>query len=344
MTRIIAAACVVAGAALLAAAPAPVMLLTLDGAVGPATADYAVRGIRKASDAGAALVVLRMDTPGGLDTSMRQVIKEILAAPLPVAVFVSPSGARAASAGTYILYASHIAAMAPGTNLGAATPIQMGGLPGTPQQKDEKKSNEPTAAERKSINDVEALLRSLAQLRGRDLDFAGKAVREAATLTADEARTPEAERIKRSFFLVTGGRKRLIDKTPRNALRVGFIEALFPDAHYVFLKRDGRDNINSLINAWRTPRYRTYEVPGGHRIPGVDPRWWKFTLYPGWRDDVDVPLEVLQELAGHRDLSRTQRYMHLSPAAIETRLNCWIRWWGRLKSASTCEYVETPKW
>ena len=96
------------------AAPAAVFLLSLDGAVSPATADYAVRGIRKAADAGAGLVVLRMDTPGGLDTSMRQVIKEILAAPLPVAVFVGPSGARAASAGTYILYASHIAAMAPG--------------------------------------------------------------------------------------------------------------------------------------------------------------------------------------------------------------------------------------
>jgi hypothetical protein len=112
-------------------------------------------------------------------------------------------------------------------------------------------------------------------------------------LHVDDAAGPEGERIKRSFLLVTGGRKRLIDKTPRNALRVPFIDTLFPDARYVFLVRDGRDNINSLINAWRTPRYRTYRLPEPHRIPGVDPEWWKFTLYPGWRDDIDGPLEVV---------------------------------------------------
>lgn len=112
-------------------------------------------------------------------------------------------------------------------------------------------------------------------------------------LEAVDADGPEGERIKRSFLLVTGGRKRLIDKTPRNALRVGFIDRLFPDARYVFLVRDGRDNINSLINAWRTPRYRTYRLPEPHRIPGVDPDWWKFTLYPGWRADVEGPLEVV---------------------------------------------------
>jgi membrane-bound serine protease (ClpP class) len=194
-------------AALLPATPA-VILLTLEGAVSPATADYTVRGIRKAADSGAGLVVLRMDTPGGLDTSMRQVIKAILAAPLPVAVFVGPSGARAASAGTYILYASHIAAMAPGTNLGAATPVQIG-MPGTepdkkPEDKPKEKSKKgkdgkaqdgekPDASlqstlTRKQINDAAAYIRSLAQLRGRNAEWGERAVREAVSLSAQEAK------------------------------------------------------------------------------------------------------------------------------------------------------------
>ena len=110
---------------------------------------------------------------------------------------------------------------------------------------------------------------------------------------------PSADRIRRSFFLVAGGKKRLIDKTPRNSLRVDFIEALFPDAHYVFLQRDGRDNVNSLINAWRTPRYRTYELPRPHSIPGVDPKWWKFVLYPGWKADTAEPVEVVAARQWH---------------------------------------------
>lgn len=106
--------------------------------------------------------------------------------------------------------------------------------------------------------------------------------------------TPEiATRIRRSLFLVTGRRHRLIDKTPRNALRVGFVDALFPDARFVFLQRDGRENVSSLINAWRTHRYRTYELPHPHSIPGVDPKWWKFVLYPGWQTDSGGPLEVV---------------------------------------------------
>lgn len=116
---------------------------------------------------------------------------------------------------------------------------------------------------------------------------------ESNVLTAEDLNDEAAARIRRSFFLVTGRKHRLLDKTPRNALRIPFVDALFPDAHYIYLQRDGRENVNSLINAWRTPRYRTYELPEPHSIPGVDPKWWKFVLYPGWRDDRSGPLEVV---------------------------------------------------
>lgn len=180
------------------AAARPVMLLTLEGAVSPATADYAVRGIRQAAGKGAVLVILQVDTPGGLDTSMRGVIKEILASPVPVAVFVGPSGARAASAGTYILYASHVAAMAPGTNLGAATPVPIGiGQPGkqpTGKEKDDAKKDKAKEDEapestmsRKQVHDAAAYMRSLAQLRGRNAEWGERAVREAVSLSAEDA-------------------------------------------------------------------------------------------------------------------------------------------------------------
>jgi hypothetical protein len=118
-------------------------------------------------------------------------------------------------------------------------------------------------------------------------------------LDASDVEDRPADAIRRSFFLVAGRKKRLIDKTPRNSMRVDFMEALWPDAHYVFLQRDGRDNVNSLINAWRTPRYRTYELPRAHSIPGVDPKWWKFVLYPGWRSDTAGPLEVVTARQWH---------------------------------------------
>jgi membrane-bound serine protease (ClpP class) len=165
------------------AAAAPVVLVPLDGAVGPASAHFVKRGIERAAKDGAELVILQVDTPGGLDTSMREVIKAILASPVPVAVFVAPSGARAASAGTFILYAAHIAAMAPGTNLGAASPVSIGGaMP----QKDDKKGGEDTMT-RKVTNDAVAYIRGLAQLRGRNADWAEKAVREGVSLPAQEA-------------------------------------------------------------------------------------------------------------------------------------------------------------
>lgn len=173
------------------AAPAPVVVLSVEGAIGPASADYLVRGLTRARADGAQLAVLVIDTPGGLDTSMRDIIKAILASPLPVASFVAPSGARAASAGTYILYASHIAAMAPGTNLGAATPVQIGGMPGAPPAPDQGKQEEGErpgdVLSRKQVNDAAAYIRSLAALRGRNAEWAEQAVRESASLAAEEA-------------------------------------------------------------------------------------------------------------------------------------------------------------
>lgn len=179
-----------------------VPVFEIEGPIGPATSDWLHRGFEHAREQGTPIVILRLDTPGGLDTAMRDIIRDILASPVPVVAWVGPSGARAASAGTYILYAAHVAAMAPGTNLGAATPVAIGGLPGAPEPESgdqggrgdgDKEGGEraargrPPAMMDKAVSDAAAYLRSLARLRGRNAEWAEKAVREAASLAAEEA-------------------------------------------------------------------------------------------------------------------------------------------------------------
>jgi membrane-bound serine protease (ClpP class) len=168
-----------------------VHVIDIKGAIGVATQRQLTRALEQAKREDSAALIVRLDTPGGFVSATRDIIQDMIAAPVPIVVYVAPSGARAASAGTFLVYASHVAAMAPGTNLGAATPVSMGGIPGLPGQQPKDKDGQKetkSAADQKAINDVVAMLRSLAQLRSRDVDFAEKAVREAATLTAEEAR------------------------------------------------------------------------------------------------------------------------------------------------------------
>lgn len=175
------------------------IILEISDAIGPAIADYIVGELRAADTAQTGLIVLRMNTPGGLDSSMREIVSAILASPMPVATYVAPNGARAASAGTYIAYASAVVGMAPGTNIGAATPVQLGVSPffpgGRPEQSPAQKNGQekgtvgdPTDTEsRKAINDAVAYIRSLAELNGRNADWAAEAVRTAVSLPASEA-------------------------------------------------------------------------------------------------------------------------------------------------------------
>ncbi len=166
-----------------------VWVMDLKGAVGPATADLFTRALRHANQADARLFVLQLDTPGGLVHSMREMIQAVLDSQVPVAVYVAPQGARAASAGTYLLYSAQIAAMAPATNVGAATPVSIGPSPSPGLEPDKKgqKQGVQSTEQRKQVNDASAYIVSLAELRGRNAEWAEKAVRQAVSITAEEA-------------------------------------------------------------------------------------------------------------------------------------------------------------
>ena len=191
-------------------AASDIWVVELEGTIGPASADYFIRTLERADEADVDLLVLQLDTPGGLDKSMRDMVKAILASPVPVATYVAPNGSRAASAGTYIAYASHIAAMAPATNIGSSTPVNMGGggsplpFPSSeeqdgggeeaetpPEEGDAPSADAPqqsgSAMESKVVNDAAAYIKGLAELRGRNVEWAEATVREAANLTAAEA-------------------------------------------------------------------------------------------------------------------------------------------------------------
>jgi membrane-bound serine protease (ClpP class) len=275
---ILPASTVQGGAAAPAAAAVPpgtAVVLEIDGAIGPATSRYVVRGLEAAQKAGGRVVVLQLDTPGGLDSAMRDIIRAILASPIPVVSYVSPSGARAASAGTYILYASHVAAMAPATNLGAATPVSIGGepqpapapLPGSRPDKDgsadeaaapakgARRSGDAargtpggsegapaegpppppaTAMERKVVNDAVAYIRGLAELRGRNADWAEQAVRGAASLSATAALQQKvidviAPNIPELLSRIDGREVRLDERTVKLATRDLTITHMKPD-------------------------------------------------------------------------------------------------------------------
>jgi membrane-bound serine protease (ClpP class) len=265
-----------AGAHAEAAAQPLVWLIQIDGPIGPATADYFTSNLKDAEAAGAALFVVELDTPGGLDHSMRDMIKAILASSVPVATYVWPNGSRAASAGTYLMYASHIAAMAPATNIGSSTPVSIGGegspfpTPSAPQpsddhgtgKSDDGKSGESgtsgheaephTAMERKVLNDAVAYIRGLAKLRGRNEQWAEATVREAANLTAADALDEHvidliAPNLNDLLKDLDGRQIKLEDKTVTLQLKGAEIKRIAPGWRYELLSLITDPNVAYIL-------------------------------------------------------------------------------------------------
>lgn len=234
--------------------PPRVLLIEVSGGIGPATSDHIRRGIDRADDEDAAAVVLRIDTPGGLDAATRDINQALLAARVPVIGWVAPEGARAASAGTFILYATHLAAMAPATSLGAASPVAIGGgdpggaapgrpRPGSGEDAADGESDDGTAMSRKVMNDAVAYLKGIAERRGRDVAFAEAAVRDAATLTASEA-------LERGVIeIIAGDLDDLLAQADGRTVRVGDREATLAlaGAAVETLDPDWRNRLLSVI-------------------------------------------------------------------------------------------------
>lgn len=210
-------------------------VVRLSGVISPATYDLVHRHLERAAERKAAVFIIEMHTPGGLYDSMQQMVQEIQASPVPVVTYVSPAGSHAASAGMYILYASHIAAMAPGTNTGAATPVQVGG---------EGEEKMPDTMKQKMVNDASAYIRTLAQLRGRNAEWAEKAVRNAATLTAAEALTVKA------IDIVAADIPDLLKRIDGKPVKMGgggTMKLATKDARIETFEADWRTDILSLI-------------------------------------------------------------------------------------------------
>jgi membrane-bound serine protease (ClpP class) len=272
------------------ASAAHVTVLKWHSAIGPATADYLIRGIQKAGAADAPMVVIELDTPGGLDTSMREIIQAILSSPVPVVIYVSPEGARAASAGTYMLYAAHVAAMAPATTLGAATPVSIGllgerkppgrnddaskgsGKPGSASSAPETSSGDAMTA--KQVHDAAAFIRGLAQLRSRNAEWAERAVREAVSLTADEALKAKvidvvAKDLPDLLAQIDGRTVRVQNRDVQLATRGAGFEVLRPDWRQQLLAVIAHPSVAlflMMIGIWGL--FFEFAAPG-HGISGV---------------------------------------------------------------------------